>query len=82
MERVAGIGLQFATVLKQISTTSKDKSEDVNGLTRRIVHKLIGKIIDKSGVKKKFSNKKNSKEINAEFEKTLMTKIGDDLFYP
>ena len=81
MERVAGIGLQFATVLKQISVTSKDKSEDVNGLTRRIVHKLIGKIIDKSGVKKKFSNKKNSKEINAEFEKTLMAKIGDDLFY-
>lgn len=81
IEKVPGVGLQFATILKQISTVNKDKTEDISGTTRKIVNRLIKKIINKSGVTKKYSKNKNLKQINSEFEKQLHSKIGDDLFY-
>lgn len=81
IERVPGVGLQFATILKQISTVNKDKTEDIGDLTKRIVKKIISKIIEKSGVTKKFNKNKKNKEINREFEQQLHAKIGDDLFY-
>lgn len=81
VEKVPGVGLQFATILKQISTINKDKTEDISGTTRKMVNRLIGKIIEKSGVTKRFNKSKNVKQVNAEFEKQLHNKIGDDLFY-
>lgn len=84
VEKVPGVGLQFATVLKQISTINKDKTEDISGTTRKMVSRLIKKIIEKTGITKQQvepNSKKNLKEINREFEKQLHDKIGDDLFY-
>ena len=85
VEKVPGVGLQFATVLKQISTINKDKTEDISGTTRKMVSRLIKKIIEKSGIVKQHTEanatKENIKQINREFEKQLHEKIGDDLFY-
>lgn len=84
VEKVPGVGLQFATVLKQISTINKDKSEDISGTTRKMVSRLIKKIIEKTGITKKYdtnNSNKTLKEINREFEKQLHNKIGDELFY-
>lgn len=81
IERVPGVGLQFATILKQISVINKDKIDDISGVIRKIVQRIIFKIVEKSGVSKKFNKNKNAKQVNAEFEKMLMAKIGDDLFY-
>lgn len=81
VERVPGVGLQFATILKQISTVNKDKKDDLSDITKKIVNRLITKIIEKSQIHKQFNQNKSIKEINKEFEKQLHTKLGDELFF-
>lgn len=82
IEKVPGVGLQFATILKQISTVTKDKTQDISRLTQQIVKRLISKIIQKTNIHKNINNsKKSPKEINLEFEKQLNSKLGDELFF-
>ena len=82
IEKVPGVGLQFATILKQISTVTKDKTQDISRLTQQIVKRLISKIIEKTNIHKNINNsKKSPKEINIEFEKQLNSKLGDELFF-
>lgn len=81
IEKVPGVGLQFATILKQISTVTKDKTQDISRLTQQIVKRLISKIIEKSNIHKNINSNKSPKEINIEFEKQLNSKLGDELFF-
>lgn len=81
MEITPGVGMQFASMIKQISAISKDKTENQGAVVRKIVRKIIEKISAKVGAIKRFDVGKTKEEINRQYEQELSSKLGDDLFY-
>lgn len=81
IEVTPGVGMQFASVIKQISAISKSKIEDHSAVVRKIVHRIIGKIIQKADIKRQNSFGQASKELDKKYEEELYNKLGDDLFY-
>lgn len=81
MEVTPGVGMQFASMIKQVSAVSKDKSEDHGLVVRKIVRKLIEKLVVKLDVTKNQDAGKTKQEVNKQFEDDLHKKLGDDLFF-
>lgn len=83
MEITPGVGMQFASMIKQISAISKSKQEDHSAVVRRIVKRIIEKMVKDLNIRKPTSqdSKISSKEINRQYEQVLHQKLGDDLFY-
>lgn len=81
VEVYPGIGMQFASVIKQISALSKNKGDDHNVIVRKIVYRVIQKIAENAKVFKIPSPGKTPTAINKDFENMLQAKLGDELFY-
>ncbi len=81
IEVTPGVGMQFASVIKQISAVSKSKIEDHSAVVRKIVHRIIGKIVQKTNIKKPNTFGQSNKDIDKKYEEELYNKLGDDLFY-
>ena len=81
MEITAGVGMQFASMIKQISAVSKDKKEDHSVVARKIVRRVIEKLVSKLDIVKNVENGKTKDQINREYEQQLFDKLGEDLFY-
>lgn len=81
MEITAGVGMQFASMIKQISAVSKDKKEDHSVIARKIVRRVIEKLVSKLDITKSADTGKTKDQINKEYEQQLYDKLGEDLFY-
>jgi hypothetical protein len=79
----AGIGMQFARVMSQITKVAgSNKEASTEFIIKNLVKKLIIDLVKKMKVDKKISNKnKSPREVEKEYEELLNNKLGDDLFY-
>lgn len=81
VEITPGVGMQFASMIKQISAVSKDKTENHGIVSRKIVRKIIEKLVSKLDVQKINLPGKSKEEINRNYENQLYSKMGEELFY-
>ncbi len=81
IEVTPGVGMQFASIIKQVSAISKNKNEDHSSLIRRIIHQMINKLIVKLKIPELNSDDKNKKAVQREYENLIHQKIGDELYF-
>lgn len=81
IEVTPGVGMQFASVIKQISAVSKSKSEDHGAVVRRIVNQIIAKMVKNMKLPSISTQGRSSKEVNRDYEEAIHKNLGDDLFY-
>ena len=81
VEVTPGVGMQFASVIKQISAISKSKVEDHSAVVRRIINRIIAKLVDKLDLNTIDRSGKTPSEVHKEYEDAIHAKLGDDLFY-
>lgn len=81
-----GVGMQFATIIKQMSNLgSRSKQENQHEVIRKIVYRVISKIAANAKVKKKDTdsnpNPQSKKRAQQQYEQQLHNAVGDELFY-
>jgi hypothetical protein len=80
-ETIQSPGLQFASMIKQIATLGRDKTESHNETIKKISNRIVSNIIQKTGIVKKYTDGKSQKEINKQYEQALHASLGDQLFF-
>ena len=76
-----GVGMQFASVIKQISAVSKGKTEDHGAIVRRIVNQIIAKMVKSMGLPQVQTQGRSVTDVNRDYENAIHKNMGDDLFY-